>query len=78
MVSLDLGGLDCLGGFLLAAFLRAAIRGPIQDALRGLQRLEVLPGAQQGRVVDQRVQQLPAGANPPTAGRLALPILLNP
>ncbi len=41
--------------------------GPVQDALRGLQSLKVLPGAQQGRVVDQCVKQLPARADPLTA-----------
>lgn len=82
LVCWGLSGLDCLGGWLagllLAAFLGAVVGGPVQRALGGVQCLEVLPGAQQGRVVDQRVQQLPATANPPTAGRLARPIVLNP
>lgn len=67
-----------LDGLLLAAFFGAAVGGPVQDALRGVQCLEVLPGAQQGRVVDQRVQQLPARSNPLPAGPLVGPIVLNP
>lgn len=82
MVCWGLSGLDwlssCLAGLLVAAFLGAAVGGPIQDALGGLQCLEVLPGAQQRRVVDQSVQQLPARTDPPTAGSLTRPILLNP
>lgn len=82
MVCWGLSGLDCLGGWLagllLAAFLGAVIWGPVQDTPGGLQCLEVLPGAQQGWIVDQRVQQLPARVNPPTTGRLARPIFLNP
>lgn len=66
-----------LASFFLAAVLAAAVWGPVQDALRGLQRLEVLPGAKQGRVVNQRVQQVPARANPLTAGRLVRRIFLN-
>lgn len=82
LVCWGFSGLDCLGGWLagllLAAFLGAVIWGPVQDAPGGLQCLEVLPGAQQGWIVDQRVQQLPARVNPLTTGRLARPIFLNP
>ncbi len=81
LVCRGLSGLDWLGGrlagLLLAVFLGAVVGGPVQDALWGLQCLKVLPGAQQGRIVDQCVQQLPARANPPTASCLARLTLLN-
>lgn len=82
LVCLSFGGLDSLGSwlpsFFLTACLGAVIRGPIQDTLRGLQCLKVLPGAQQGWIIDQSVQQLPAGANPAMTGCLAGYIFLNP
>ena len=65
------GGLDGLGGRLARLLLAASLGRAVLHALRGLQRLEVLPGAQQRRVVDQRVHQLPASTNPAAAGRLA-------
>lgn len=55
----------------LAVCLLAAFWAAVEDALQALRCLEVLPGAQEGGVVDQRVHQLPAGANPTTAGRSA-------
>lgn len=67
-----------LAGLPLAAFLGGAVGGAVQDIVRELQCLEMLPGAQQGGVVNQCVQQLPARANPMTAGHLAWFILLNP
>lgn len=60
---------------LLAAFHGAAVGGPVEEVLARLQRLEVLPGSQQRGVVDQRVEQLPATAEPPPSGGLAAPVL---
>lgn len=67
-----------LAGLHLAALFGGSVGGAIQDVLRVLQSLKMLPGAQQGGVVNQCVHQLPARANPLTAVRLAWLVLLNP
>lgn len=45
--------------------------GPVGGIVGGLRGLEVFPGAQQRGIVDQGVEQLPAGTDPPMAGGLA-------
>lgn len=67
-----------LVGWLGGGLVGWPVGGPVGGGSRGLLYLEVLPGAQQRRVVDQRVQQLPARDNPPAGGRLVRPVLLNP
>lgn len=60
---------------LLAACHRAAVRQPVEKVLSLLLRLEVLAGAEQRGVVDQRVEQLPARAEPPASSGFAAPVL---
>lgn len=71
------GRLRLLGHFLLCArLLDAVVEASIHKALRGLE-LEVLPGAHQGRVVDQGVEELPVPAGPLGARHLVLFLLLD-
>lgn len=70
------GRLRLLGCFLLCAhLLDAVVEASIHKALCGLE-LEVLPGAHQGRVVDQGVEELPVPAGPLGTRHLVLFLLL--
>lgn len=59
-------------GLLLAAILQA----PIDKALGGRALLEVLPGAHHGRVVDQRVEELPVAPGSLGTGHFQMLFLL--
>lgn len=75
------GGAFCLlarlldAAFLFAALLRGPVEGSVDEAFRTL-TLEMLPGAHQGRVVDQRVEELPVRSCPLGVGHLVLFLLL--
>lgn len=62
----------------MADLLLPLLRGSVLDVLWDLQRLEVLPAAQQGGVVDQSVQELPTSTDPATAAGSGWSAHLNP
>lgn len=69
--------LRCLRGrrLLFAPLLGAVAEASVQEAVGGLM-LEVLPGAHQGRVVDQGVEEMPVPAGPLGTGHSELFLLL--
>lgn len=71
------GGLRLFAPSLFVApLLGAAVEASVHKALGGLM-VEVLPGAHQGRVVDQGVEELPVPTGPLGAGHFLFLLLLD-